>query len=239
MSDNIRNFSFDLYNTESDENNSTSIVNEDNITIRGNVRGFDLTQYSPEDLVLFRTILTNMIMSNPEMSLDVEKKYKNIISDEGKKKLKTVKYEKDLCNPSCPIYYVDFEIGQEVTILPCNHGFCSEAINQWLSNEKAECPVCRMEFDSVEVKVKKDNPFINEETVTIAEESELEESESDEEEEDVEHERLTIHENSPRNDTILNANQNGFLSSIWNLFSQSNDNDADFQRAIMESYEQT
>jgi hypothetical protein len=239
MSDNIRNFSFNLYNAENNENNSTITINQDNIRISGSITGFDLTQYSSEDLVLFRTILTNMIMSNPEMSLDVEKKYKNIISDEGKKKLKTIKYEKNICNPSCPIYYVDFEIGQEITILPCNHGFCSEAINQWLSNEKAECPVCRMEFDSVEVKIKKDNSFINEETVTIAEESELEESESDEEEENVERERLTIHENSPRNDAILNANQNGFLSSIWNLFSQSNDNDTDFQRAIMESYEQT
>lgn len=239
MSENIRNFSFDLYNTENGQNDLVRTDNRDNV----GATGFDLAQYSPEDLVLFRTILTNMIMSNPDMSLDAEKKYKYIISDEGKKKLKTVKYEKDICNPSCPIYYVDFELGQEVTILPCNHGFCSEAINQWLSDEKAECPVCRMEFDSVEVKVKKDNSFINEETVSIVED--LESNESDSEEDDIDQsedeipERLTIHENSPRNDTISNANQNGFLSSIWNLFSQSNDNDADFQRAIMESYEQT
>jgi len=176
-------------------------------------------------------------MSNPEMSLEFENKYKHVISDEGKKKLRTLKYENELCNPACPIYYVDFEVGQEITILPCNHGFCSEAINQWLSNEKAECPVCRMVFDSIEVKVKKDAPSITEEIISIIEESESDESEDDEEDE--EEERLMIHDNSPENDTNLNTNQTGFLSSIWNLFSQSQNNDVEFQRAIMESYEQT
>ena len=121
-----------------------------------------------------------MIMRNPHMLLDVEKKYKNVISDEGKKKLKHVKYEENICNPCCPIYYIDFKVGDEITILPCNHGFCSEAITQWLSNEKAECPVCRLEIDSIEVKIEQDNLFINED-----------------EDMGIDQERITIHDNSP------------------------------------------
>jgi len=247
MRDNIRNFSFNLYNDDSVQTDIQERNSRDNVSITEN----DLTQYSPEDFVLFRTILTNMIMSNPEMSLEVEKKYKHVISDEGKKKLRTLKYENELCNPSCPIYYVDFEIGQEITILPCNHGFCSEAINQWLSDEKAECPVCRMAFDSIEVKVKKDDPFINGELISINEEPVPDKSDEDEDDEEYEDdededdeyededdERLTIHDNSPENETNLNTNQRGILSSIWNLFSQSQNNDIEFQRAIMESYEQ-
>ena len=36
--------------------------------------------------------------------------------------------------------------------MPCNHCFIPEAIRSWLE-EKPECPVCRQEMDSVEVKI--------------------------------------------------------------------------------------
>ena len=61
-------------------------------------------------------------------SLNQENKYRQVISDEGKKSLKKQAYEKDVCsNESCPITQEEFKNGDEIMILPCNHGFIEEA----------------------------------------------------------------------------------------------------------------
>ena len=43
---------------------------------------------------------------------------------------------------SCPITHITFKDGDEVTSLPCNHLFDTEAINKWVK-KKPECPICR------------------------------------------------------------------------------------------------
>lgn len=80
--------------------------------------------------------------------------YKRKISEQGKETLVYTKYNAlnhHTMNTSCPIIQTDFEEGEDVIILPCHHCFNPEAINTWL-NEKPECPVCRYELDSEEVK---------------------------------------------------------------------------------------
>ena len=80
-------------------------------------------------------------------SLNQTSAYKNVISEEGKNELKKIKYKaNDVYNTSCPISLIDFEEDQEVIILPCNHCFSQEAIEKWLEEEKAECPVCRFKL---------------------------------------------------------------------------------------------
>ena len=81
-------------------------------------------------------------------------KFKKVLSEEGKKQLIDTKYSEDLkCNNSCPILQLDFEIDENIIMLPCNHVFNPEAIKQWTEEEKAECPVCRYELNSIEKRI--------------------------------------------------------------------------------------
>ena len=75
------------------------------------------------------------------------------MSDIGKQKLKTIQYRLGVCkNDHCPITQDKFKTRQKVTILPCKHGFNPESINEWLENQRAECPMCRLKLDSIEIK---------------------------------------------------------------------------------------
>lgn len=87
-----------------------------------------------------------------------ESPIKNVVSEKGKEQLKKIKYSKDVCNnTSCAILHIDFEEDEEIIVLPCNHGFNSEAITKWVSDEKAECPICRFKLDSIEKKNETNN----------------------------------------------------------------------------------
>lgn len=99
-----------------------------------------------EDETMARAIDESMRTSRPV--------YKNRISEKGLSELKNEKYnsEKHL-NESCPITLQDFSNNEtEITSMPCNHCFIPEAIRSWLE-EKPECPICRYEMHSIEVKI--------------------------------------------------------------------------------------
>ena len=59
--------------------------------------------------------------------------------------------EKMKINGACGIWQVDFEEGEKIKILPCNHAFGADAIMKWLKEEKAECPICRTALKSKEI----------------------------------------------------------------------------------------
>jgi hypothetical protein len=50
-------------------------------------------------------------------------------------------------NTACGIWQEEFEKGEEIKIMPCNHAFRGEAITKWLTTEKAECPICRFKLE--------------------------------------------------------------------------------------------
>jgi len=80
--------------------------------------------------------------------------YKKIISKEGEKQITHEHYDPTIHKVnSCPITQNNFNIGQAIAILPCGHIFELEAINHWLLNEKANCPVCRYKLKSKEVRI--------------------------------------------------------------------------------------
>jgi hypothetical protein len=54
-------------------------------------------------------------------------------------------------NTACGIWQEDFEEGDDIKILPCKHAFKPEAIMKWLTEEKAECPICRYSLESKEI----------------------------------------------------------------------------------------
>ena len=79
------------------------------------------------------------VISEEEHGQLVEKKFTSSMIDELK------------INGACGIWQTDFEEGDDIKILPCNHAFNAEAITKWLKEEKAECPICRFSFKSKEV----------------------------------------------------------------------------------------
>ena len=81
---------------------------------------------------------------------------KKVITEEGQrvivdKKFTVAMVEELNINGMCGIWQEEFEEGEDIKILPCNHAFKSEAIMRWLQKEKAECPVCRFSLESKEV----------------------------------------------------------------------------------------
>lgn len=81
---------------------------------------------------------------------------KLVISDEEKNKLLPIKYKDALHkqqNSACFITQDDFQDEDDIIQLPCNHCFTPDSIMHWLTEECAECPVCRYKFDSIEKRV--------------------------------------------------------------------------------------
>lgn len=102
------------------------------------------------------TNIYDSLQSNPLVtSLYDKPAYKYVIDEDELNKLEKIVYNKELSdkyNKSCPIMQIDFEEGEEIIKLECNHCFNEEAILKWLKEEKAECPVCRHQFKSKEIK---------------------------------------------------------------------------------------
>ena len=111
----------------------------------------------------YNTNIENVIQS----SFEDKPEFKKITKEEIINNLETVIYKKNnssIKNSSCPIYYIDFDDGDELIRLPCSHCFVPEAIRKWLSEESNECPVCRHELDFNEIRSKKNNTTNNDDT---------------------------------------------------------------------------
>ena len=110
------------------------------------------------------TLLQNRITFNPQRNpayLDrllqssletAEKKYKMVLSKDGKEQIKHKTFTADEFKDQkfCPISQKEFEEGEQIAQLPCNHIFEPENILKWLEKENATCPICRFKLESVE-----------------------------------------------------------------------------------------
>ena len=117
------------------------------------------------EVPIYSNTLLNMLRILPDsenysinnilnLSLYDKPKYKNVLCDKDKNVvLKEIIYNKNerYLNIECPIYQTEFKTGDKIISLPCNHCFNPEAIIKWLTEEKAECPVCRFQFNSQEI----------------------------------------------------------------------------------------
>ena len=111
------------------------------------------------EMLMERVLFGNFLLGNQnnsdvlERSFNTDVKYKYVISDEAKELLKKINYNTEECvNDTCPISQEKFENDEEITVLPCKHGFKTEYIENWLSKQSCECPVCRYKFESKEIK---------------------------------------------------------------------------------------
>lgn len=48
---------------------------------------------------------------------------------------------------SCPICYIDYEEGNEMKVLSCQHGYHTSCLQNWLK-KNATCPICKSQIDS-------------------------------------------------------------------------------------------
>jgi len=113
----------------------------------------DVSSNRPTFLDTFSQIL-NGSNSLINQSLNDESKYKKVLDEKGLDQIESVIYNSDEFpdNKQCPISFLDFKQGEEISKLPCGHIFHEESILKWLENEQANCPVCRYELSSKEVK---------------------------------------------------------------------------------------
>ena len=116
--------------------------------IINNLHFFPLNQEEHESNVTIEDLFNN--------SLYDENPYIHVISKEGEKQLKYEIYSKNLFKENqekiCPITREEFKHGDQIITLPCNHYFSKLAIEKWLKNESATCPICKFKLKSVEIK---------------------------------------------------------------------------------------
>jgi hypothetical protein len=87
-------------------------------------------------------------------SLGDESPYKQVVSQKGLSQLKYAFFENETHETKiCPISGDDFEEGEQIVILPCEHTFSEASIMRWITEENASCPVCRFELEAQEVRI--------------------------------------------------------------------------------------
>ena len=149
---NVFDISTNLSNSNTNNNSTLSMLynlftQQGNLERTGTNSFRNLFETSQEDF----TNIINETLNDPSQNV-----YKNILSEEGEKIIKTMKYEKEKYKEqtSCTITLNKFEEGDEIACLPCEHIFNKDAILKWLKNEDSRCPVCRKKLPSNEVRKK-------------------------------------------------------------------------------------
>jgi hypothetical protein len=120
---------------------------------------YNIMMNMQEDMIMFQENENNQFGAGGSVinqSLYDSNPIKMVISEEEKSKLVTIKY-KDATNKeqntACFITQDDFQEEDDIIQLPCNHCFTPDSIMHWLTEECAECPVCRHKFESIEKRV--------------------------------------------------------------------------------------
>ncbi|KAL7456623.1 hypothetical protein ACHAWC_010902, partial [Mediolabrus comicus] len=62
------------------------------------------------------------------------------------------KEEEYFRHQSCSICLDEYELGEQIRVLPCQHTFHSECIFPWLTERSPTCPLCKAMFEAVHVE---------------------------------------------------------------------------------------
>jgi len=87
--------------------------------------------------------------------------YKQVLDPDNKSELKTHSFDDtaDNLNCKCPITMTPFNNGDQITQLPCGHLFNTDAIEEWVLENKASCPVCRHKLKNIkEIRITPEIP---------------------------------------------------------------------------------
>lgn len=95
-------------------------------------------------------------------TLNVPSPYKYVVpAHEMKNVAVQVTFDPTTHTTHCPITMEDFAEGETITKMQCGHVFNQDALENWLLNEKAECPVCRYKLPCVEVRNQDEQQYQN------------------------------------------------------------------------------
>lgn len=78
-----------------------------------------------------------------KFAFHVYKLRKNRFPKSALKKIPTRKYQKTDKYDTCPICLNEYEEGEKMRILPCEHAYHVECIDKWLLRNNRFCPVCK------------------------------------------------------------------------------------------------
>ena len=86
---------------------------------------------------------------------------KRVISDKGKEQLLYTNYDKIIhSETNCPITFEEFKEDEIIIKLPCSHYFSKKAIETWLFEKSAYCPLCKFELPYKTIKNISSQTFI-------------------------------------------------------------------------------
>lgn len=107
-----------------------------------------MPQTHSRNIRTFRDVISSLVNPN-------EQSYDNIpvvLEEKEINNLKQIEFN-DNCieegvHQKCTICLGEYEKGEKLTILPCEHGFHTDCINSWLKEYSYKCPICRNETGS-------------------------------------------------------------------------------------------
>jgi hypothetical protein len=87
-----------------------------------------------------------------ENSLYDQPSFKQVIAPSGREMLSPMTFDNSIEQKECPIDMEEFQEGEELLKLPCEHIFRKSSILHWLENRNAQCPICRYQLPYIEMK---------------------------------------------------------------------------------------
>jgi hypothetical protein len=110
--------------------------------IEGRRRNFERVQR--QERLARQELIESILRQLQELQVDLRLQVP--LGDEETKKLPTRKYRKgEEKMEQCVICVEDFHDGEGLRVLPCEHYFHRQCIDEWLINHSAVCPLCKYE----------------------------------------------------------------------------------------------
>ncbi|KAH9514616.1 hypothetical protein Btru_023073 [Bulinus truncatus] len=97
----------------------------------------------PFVLVLSICFLVGLVYLVIKMCKDHIKKKVNRLSSKHLKKIPVRKFKKGDYYDTCAICLDEYEEGEKIRVLPCDHVYHTKCIDPWLTKNKKTCPVCK------------------------------------------------------------------------------------------------
>lgn len=138
-SDIVSDSGVNINNLDSDENmDNVTILDDTNLNIQYNM---NLVNYN---LNLINSLLNN----NSTNSYDSYESYSDLDANIAKDGVDINKVSEEIVvedTTKCPVCMDDFNKGSKMLKITCNHIFCGDCLDEWLSENK-KCPVCMIEL---------------------------------------------------------------------------------------------